>query len=77
MHNSARLQQLGLHAIPDIFARATGISKEKSKTNRKYREDSESEYDPLRDDDTAKEDDSESEVSKVITLPSYQGLSIW
>ena len=74
MHNSARLQQLGLHAIPDIFARATGISKEKSKTNRKYREDSD---DPLRDDDTAKEDDSESEVSKVITLPSYQGLSIW
>jgi hypothetical protein len=74
MQNSARLEQLGIRGVAEYIARASGVSKEKNKTNKRSREDSESDYDPLQD-ATAEEDLVHDDVAEVITLPSFLGLS--
>ncbi|RCV23766.1 hypothetical protein SETIT_5G031500v2 [Setaria italica] len=65
MRNSSRLQQLGLPGFTGVFARTTVISQEKNKTNARDREDSESEYDPLQD-DNGEEDLIAYDIAKVL-----------
>ena len=50
------------------------INKDKSKKQKRNREDSESDYDPYQD-DSAEQDLVDDDISKVVTVPSYQGLS--
>lgn len=74
MRNSSRLQQLGLPGFTGVFARTTVISQEKNKTNARDREDSESEYDPLQD-DNGEEDLIAYDIAKVLICTSCQGLT--
>ena len=74
MQNSARLHQHGLTGYTEIFVRASAICNDKSKKHQRTREDSESDYDPYQD-DSAEQDLVDDDISKVVTVPSYQGLS--
>ena len=57
-----------------LFCKRSAISKDKSKKHQRGRGDSESDYEPWQD-DSVEPDLVDDDISKVITLPSYQGPS--
>ena len=69
--NNARLRQLGLPPYNPHGAITLANSKDKNKTQQRYRKDAD--YDALQD-DTGEQDSFDDEITKVIILPSCQGL---
>ncbi|XP_015696237.1 uncharacterized protein LOC107303424 [Oryza brachyantha] len=55
MRNNARLQELGIYALSSIFANRSAIALDHNKATHRNAEESESEYEPSRD-DTSEED---------------------